>query len=391
MKPYKHQEEISDQAYKILKNHGLVYLAMEERTGKTLTSILIAEMSKAENILIITKKAALKGWDETMKAYDITKSYTSINYHSIEKLEKDNFDLVIVDEAHSSGMSTYPKKSKLYDKVRKVTYDKPIIFLSATPYAESLSQIFHQLGLTKYSPFNDYKRFYTWFSDFGTVEQKWIGGRTLNEYKKAHSHKIMPLIKHLFIKYTRKDLGFEHEPKDVLHYIDLNKDTKDIYNKLLKDEILEDLNYVADTPIKLRTGLYMIEGGTLKVFDKSIVLGNTEKIDYIQKNFKKDVAIMANFVAEQEMLKSKFTNVFSSTSDAEGIDLSHIDELVVYSMNFSTAQFIQRRARQANIKRNKPIKVHFLLCKNAVSEQVYKSVSFKKQNFTNQCFERKNI
>ncbi len=31
-------------------------------------------MSKAKNILIITKKKALTGWEETLEAYPVTKS-----------------------------------------------------------------------------------------------------------------------------------------------------------------------------------------------------------------------------------------------------------------------------------------------------------------------------
>ena len=61
MKPYEHQTRISLEAYGLLKRYGLVYLAMQERTGKTLTSILVAEMSKCTNILVITKAKALKG------------------------------------------------------------------------------------------------------------------------------------------------------------------------------------------------------------------------------------------------------------------------------------------------------------------------------------------
>jgi len=140
--------------------------------------------------------------------------------------------------------------------------------------------------------------------------------------------------------------------------------------------------------MKLRTGLYQIEGGTLKLNEETTNLGNTEKIDYIKANFNKDVAVMANFVGEQELLKKHFKNVYSSTADAEGVDLSHLDELVIYSMNFSTAQFIQRRARQANKKRSKPIKVHFLLVKGSISEQVYNAVANKRVNFTNNMFKR---
>lgn len=62
MKPYQHQIDISSQALDILRKNMIVYLAMQERTGKTLTSILICEQTKLNNILVITKKKALDGW-----------------------------------------------------------------------------------------------------------------------------------------------------------------------------------------------------------------------------------------------------------------------------------------------------------------------------------------
>jgi len=56
-------------AYEILSQHGLVYLAMEERTGKTLTSIILAERTTRTKVLVLTKKKALDGWKETLNSY----------------------------------------------------------------------------------------------------------------------------------------------------------------------------------------------------------------------------------------------------------------------------------------------------------------------------------
>jgi hypothetical protein len=392
MTPYKHQTRISRKAYRKLIRDGFVYLAMAERTGKTLTSILTAEKTKYNNILVITKKNAMKDWNETLKKYPVKKNYTVINYHSIHKLEKKKFDLTIADEVHSSGMGSFPKPSQLYKNVRKITYYNPIIFLSATPYAESKSQLYHQLNLTQYSPFTKYKNFYRWFDDYGIKNYVYFSGREIIEYKTTKDDLLEPLIKKHFITYTREQLGFKYEPEDVKHYIKLDKATKDLYNTLLNDNILPQYDFVADSPMKLRTGLYQIENGTLKIDETtSIELGNTEKIDFIKKNFKEDVAVMGHFVKDQELLKKHFKNVYSSTSHAEGISLAHIDELVIYSMDFSTSRFIQRRARQANMKRDKPIKVHFLLVKDAVSEQVYNAVAIKKENFTNSLFKRSSL
>ena len=56
MKPYDHQVTIAKQAISIIKEHMIIYLAMEERTGKTLTSILVCEGINVQNVLVITKK-----------------------------------------------------------------------------------------------------------------------------------------------------------------------------------------------------------------------------------------------------------------------------------------------------------------------------------------------
>ena len=53
--PYKHQIEKAEECWNILKQVGYVYLAGKPRSGKTLTSILIAEKSnKIKKVLILT-------------------------------------------------------------------------------------------------------------------------------------------------------------------------------------------------------------------------------------------------------------------------------------------------------------------------------------------------
>jgi len=54
-----YQIEIIEKGYQILSKYGFLYLAMEVRTGKTLTSLGIAERVHAKNVLFITKKKAL--------------------------------------------------------------------------------------------------------------------------------------------------------------------------------------------------------------------------------------------------------------------------------------------------------------------------------------------
>jgi len=139
----------------------------------------------------------------------------------------------------------------------------------------------------------------------------------------------------------------------------------------------------------------MIEGGVTKIEDQYLQLKNREKIDYILKTWgdTANTVIMYNYIAEGNKLREVFKNcpILHATSYAEGVDLSMYDNLVVYSMNFSTSKHSQRRARQANQLRKDPINVHFLLVKKAVSEQVYKTVAINKRNFVDSVFTREKL
>ncbi|MGL5565977.1 MAG: hypothetical protein ACRDC4_09645 [Plesiomonas sp.] len=393
MKPYVHQEELSDQALAILREHGLVYLANEERTGKTLTAILTVEKSAALKALVITKKKALKGWEETLAAFKHSKSYTVVNYHQAWKYEYNNYDVIILDEAHNY-ISSFPKPGLIHKQLKPICKDKPIIYISATPYAQGPQLLFHQFKLSSYSPWYKHTNFYEWFRVYGKPYTKEIAGMKVPQYDRCHVDMILDCVKHLFITKTRQELGFEHEPEDMLHYIELEPNTKTVYNTILNDRVvqLKAGELVCDSTSKLRTSLHQIEGGTIKLDDVPHVLANNEKIDYIKERFgdAESLVIMYNFIAEGIKLRQHFKNacILQATSYAEGVDLHKYKDLVIYSQDYSTARHTQRRARQCNQKRDKPITVHFLLVKKAISEQVYKTVSVNKSNYVDSVFVR---
>ena len=56
MKLRDYQIDIANQGLKIIQEKRIVYLAMQVRTGKTLTALKIAELFGAKNVLFLTKK-----------------------------------------------------------------------------------------------------------------------------------------------------------------------------------------------------------------------------------------------------------------------------------------------------------------------------------------------
>jgi len=395
MIPYDYQTELANQAVDIIKENMIVYLAMEERTGKTLTAILVAEQLDINNVLVITKKKALDGWNETLCAFEHTKNFTVTNYHQVHK-QTIKPDLILLDESHNY-VSAFPKTGKLWREVAKVAKNVPIVYISATPHAQGPQQLFHQFKLSSWSPWLKHVNFYNWFKLFGIPYTQEIAGMKIPQYDRCHADMILKCCDHLFITKTRKELGFDHEPEDKIHTITLDKVTRQVYNELVQHDLvsLSVGMLIADTSPKLRTSLHQLEGGTIKLDTERFVLANNEKVDYILEHFgdTETLVIMYNYIAELDKLTTHFkkAQILQATSFAEGVDLHKFKDLVIYSQDFSTARHTQRRARQCNKKRDTPITVHYLLVKGAISAQVYKTVSQNKKNFVDSVFTRTKL
>ena len=390
-----HQVELGMKSYNVLKENGLAYLSGEERTGKTIASIVCAELCDVEVVLIITKKKAYDGWLDVLKNIDKNHIYMLSTFHQIHKMDA-KFDFCIIDEAHNN-ISSYPRTGTIWNNIREKVFGKPILYLSATPHPQGYQQLFHQFALSAWSPWSKYKNFYTWFKDYGLAYTIEIQGIPRTQYDKCKNEEVIADVEHLFVTATRKELGFKHEPVDEIHYIELDEETKDVYNEIVEDKIVE-LRIgmvVCDTTSKLRTVLHQIEGGTLKTDAGYNTLKNREKVDWILKEFgdSKNLVIMYNFQQELVKLKEYFENatILQATSYAEGVALHMYDHLVIYSQDYSTARHSQRRARQCNINRTTPIIVHHLLVKKAISSQVYKTVNVNKRNYIDSLYERGKI
>ncbi len=132
LRPY--QADIVKQGTAIIKQHRFLYLAMEVRTGKTLTSLSISGLLPVRNLLFITKKKAISSIQDDYHKLNPDFDITVINYESLHKIESSLFQMIICDEAH--GMGAYPKpslRSKLVKTLIKINHDPYVILLSGTP------------------------------------------------------------------------------------------------------------------------------------------------------------------------------------------------------------------------------------------------------------------
>ena len=390
MTPDPHQVEGAQALLKTFRENALVYVAYEERVGKSLTALLLFEQTSIHRVLILTKKTAVgdatEGWLGTITAYETPVQYTVTNYEQAHKYDPDNYDAVLLDEAHHA-LASYPKPSQTWKKVRYLCKGKPLVFASATPHPETLSQIYHQLALSDWSPFTGFKSFYAWHREYGIPNEIWLGGRRVQKYDKVDENRVLSAISHLFHTMTRKEAGFDKEPEDKLHHVALTEETLDTYARLEKEQIawMEGREVVAESAGALMQKLAQLVGGTMINGEEYFDLANTEKIEYIKEHFgdSEDVVIMYNYKQEALKLASHFKKALLRQADryAEGVDLHKYKHLVIYSMSFRTSKYIQRRARQANRKRLDDIIVHYVLS-GKIDTKIYEAVALKKQNFT---------
>ena len=398
MKPYKHQVIAAEAALRIIKQFGFVYIFGQPRCGKTYTAILVAERSAVvKNVMVLTKKNAIAGWQKFTEIEGLTKKYTVINYEQLGRVVNNNvafryhpsdYQLIIVDESHNYGK--FPKPSNRYKVLRAFAKDMPHIHLSGTPVIESPCGIYHQMAIGKYTPFK-HPNFYRFHDEFGVKTTKYYGSMSIIEYK-GYKPELLIYIDTFTVKMTQDDAGITEKATDQIHYVELLSDTKRYYNDVLQTNIvtMEGEQYLMDTTLKLRTALHQIEGGAIKLDDDYYALGFTEKIDYILDQFgdTDDIGIMCHFIGEQKLLKSIFKNakIYSSNAHAEGVDLSHLKHFIIYSSDYSGAKFVQRRERIINMNGSNTTTVHHILVKGGISEQVYKAVS-NKADFNNSVFD----
>ncbi|MDX9738857.1 MAG: hypothetical protein RBT33_00875 [Candidatus Dojkabacteria bacterium] len=407
--PLKHQLAKAKELYSMVKTKGYAYLVGAPRSGKTYTALLALELSTAKSVLILCPKAAINGWKAFIDQPYLSKKYTVTNYEqmgSVEttgpknrqikipklKLNAADYDCIIIDESHNFGIVGKPNGRTLL--LKTLCQSLPHIHLSGTPWIETPCSIYYQMNISKYSPFK-YKNFYEFFKVYGIPSSIYTAHGIAPCYKKAIPELEIEIAK-FCIYMTQEDAGISEDlqAKDVVHYITLNEETKKLYNAAIKKRVIvvQGEEIVLDTKTKERVLLHMLEGGTLKLYNKVFKLGNTEKIDFIKTNFgdTDKIGIMCHFTQERDLLKAhfKYANIYSSVSHAEGVDLSHLEHFIIYSNNYSGVKHVQRRDRIVNINGSASLLVHHLLVAGGISEQVYELVSCKK-DFNNEVYKRK--
>lgn len=149
-----YQRDAAIQGYQMLLEHNGFILADVVGLGKTVVACMIAKRfvnanGQNTNILVVHPPALKGNWEETTKLFGLKNKVQLVSNGALDKVldgiysyrEVEDYDMVIVDEAHGFRSNT----SNKYDMLQQICkaprandgfvsgYDKKIMLLSATP------------------------------------------------------------------------------------------------------------------------------------------------------------------------------------------------------------------------------------------------------------------
>jgi hypothetical protein len=398
-----YQEEISNKAVELLRNHRIAYLAMQVRTGKTLTAIATAQKFGAKKVLFITKKKAIKDIINQSIEYATSLQIFVTNFEQLGNVTGE-YGLIIIDEAHS--LASYPLPSTRANELKRICYNKPIIYLSGTPNPESFSQLYHQFWVSSFSPFAQYSNFYKWAQQFVTVKKMKINGQSFNNYDSADKKMVMDCCGHLFLTFTQEQAGFESLVNEHIHHVEMLDSTYTLANRLRIDKVVRNKEgqvVLGDTAVKLLQKLHQVYSGTVIVDEpeRMAKVVDYSKVKYVKETFGgTKIAIYYKFIAEEMAIRYVFgsdritteATVFNEStnlifisqiqSGREGVNISSADALIFLNIDFSAVSYWQARARIQTKDRIKDANIHWIFSKGGIEDKIYEAVMNKKDYTT---------
>ena len=404
MKFRKYQLELIKKGTSIIEQSKFLYLAMEVRTGKTLTSLGIYQKLRIKKLLFITKKKAISSIEYDYNMLQPSFELTVINYESLHKLPQTGWDGIVCDESHSLG--AFPKPNKRSKQVKEIIRrSNPfVILMSGTPTPESYSQMYHQVYGVPGNPFGGFKSFYAFAKQYIKIRQRKIGSMYVNDYSKG-LRSILDVMKPYTLNYTQKRAGFLTTTSEDVLRVRLKDSTLNLISKLKRDLVVEGESDVilADTSVKLMTKLHQLYSGTIKFESGNSMVVDYSKAKFIKKHFKnKKIGIFYKFKEELNALKKVFGDdicvdleCFDTTdknialqivSGREGISLRKAEALIYYNIDFSATSYWQSRDRMTT-KDRLYNKIYWIFSYNGIEDEIYRAV-VKKKDYTLNHFKR---
>lgn len=248
--PLKHYKKLSyqvdavTQGYNMLMDHNGFFLADVVGTGKTVVAAMLAKKfiltNGAQNtkILVIYPPALESNWKRTFNLFGLRKYTDFVSNGSLEKIinnsghdysPKEDYDLILVDEAHKFRNQT----SQMFQNLQLICkagranegmvdgWDKKVVLISATPLNNRPQDIYHQISL-----FQNIRR-----STLGINLQSFFGKIDM-QYRKIKKEDVFDVVK---VRKLYSDIR-----ENVLQQITVRRTRKDLEKvELYRNDLIE--------------------------------------------------------------------------------------------------------------------------------------------------------
>jgi SWI/SNF-related matrix-associated actin-dependent regulator 1 of chromatin subfamily A len=428
---FKHQEE----GIKFLLSKNKCILADDMGLGKTYQSIVAALEAGAEKILVVCPANAKINWFREISNFvpeeDITilktghwnpKRFTIINYDILKNfhtlvdgrkkyeewevnrhLANENFDLVILDEAH---MVKNPKanRTKIMNQITE-NIDKRWL-LTGTPIANRPMDYFNLLNLCDSPVTSSWKFFAFRYCDGKKFKKKLKTGKYRDIWVTDGASNLDELherTKSLIIRRKKED-HLDLPPKIVApYYVEL--DDMDQYNRVF-DEYLE---WAKSEGKRLGNGRHMVE---LVVLRKYLALEKTKQtIELAEQAIEngQKVIIFTNFTHSFDTLMNHFGKLavghngkMNGTQKQNSIDrfqeddnvkvfvgnlisagtaitLTKAEVVIMNDLDFVPANHAQAEDRAYRLGVQHTVNVYYPIAIGTIDEMIYKVLDKKKR------------
>lgn len=425
LRPY--QERGRDKAIAAMDGGGGFMLIPEQRTGKTLTALSVAEHFEPRSLLVVCPKVAIPIWEEAIRTEFLDGFFEEVVIQNYEQYvsnrkhwykwrdkHKDEF-FMIVDESHMIKARGASRSGVTRTLSRGAKYR---LALTGTPIANGLADAWAQFNFIDpeiFGPFDDEiddetgkiikENFEGRYIRWGGYNNKQIVGyRNEDEFNRIfhkHSYRIT-------LREAKKEGG---QPPLKLQlskiYIDLSGRSRFHY-----DEMFADLQTTVDKKVvKAKnvlaqiTKLQQLTGGFLKTNEGTYLHVGREKLDKLHEivrslQSRSKFLVIARHIWEIERITTFLRGLGYETKIVRGgmpydrkfecdaivmqiqsgmaVDMSQADAIIFYSTDYSFLNFEQARFRVLSYSKGYA-RYFFLLAKDTVDEQIFQAVT-RKQN-----------
>ena len=436
IKLYKHQKI----ALSYMRADDSFYLNMEQGTGKTLPSLFrildLLKSGKIESALVVAPKSALGAWERDIELFDtldrelLRESITLINYDKVwrNNFESNQFDLIILDEAHSIKNRTSNRAKALLKLATKAQYR---YLLSGTMISNGrLEDIWSQFCFL--DPYIEKGRVYS--NIFKNHLEKVTGKESkgsyydfqdrycvLNMYHKPSSYihvkELQDIINEHSYRVKKIDcLDLPDKLPDEIIKVDQSEKT--LYKKLATESAILEYEILAENPLSRLVKLRQLSSGYLTVkkfaedgtYVDDILELKCEKLNVLQELLEgyeddKKIVIFAEFKYSirkisdlLSKLKIKYITLDGDQKDktiwrkfqndksirvivcqyqtaCAGIDLFASDTIIYYEPTLRSTVLEQSRDRiHRTGQKNKCSYIH-LLTKGTVEVDIYRALA----------------